>query len=113
MFSIVVVTYIHSIYNQLSQLKTKFMNILCNEGDFKSVNEGDLGLPRRRDGYEGDWSKMREPPPYGGVLAAMLSSVVFVYFFHSLSLHQVQLSKFFLDFIVVMTSFTFSVASIK
>ena len=29
----------------------------------KSVNERDLGLPRGRHGYEGDWSKMREPPP--------------------------------------------------
>ena len=28
-------------------IKTKFMKILCNEGDLweKSVNEGDLGLP--------------------------------------------------------------------
>ena len=49
------------------------MNILCNEGDLceKSVNEGDLGLPRGRHGYEGDWSKMREPPQIGGVLATM------------------------------------------
>ena len=41
------------------------MNILCNEGDFweKSVNEGDLDLPQGKHGYEGDWSKMREPPP--------------------------------------------------
>ena len=29
------------------------------------MNEGDLGLPRGRLGYEGDWSKMREPPPNG------------------------------------------------
>ena len=41
------------------------MNILCNEGDFweKSVNEGDLDLPQGKHGYEGDWFKMREPPP--------------------------------------------------
>ena len=40
------------------------MNILCNEGDLweKFVSEGDLGLPRGTHGYEGDWSKMREPP---------------------------------------------------
>ena len=50
------------------------MNILCNEGGFvgKFVNEGDLGLPQGRHCYEGDWSKMREPPPNGGVLATML-----------------------------------------
>ena len=38
------------------------MNILCNEGGFvgKFVNEGDLGLPRGKLGYEGDWSKMGE-----------------------------------------------------
>ena len=48
-------------------------NILCNERDLwdKSVNEGDLGLPQGRLGYEGDWSKMREPPPKWGALAAM------------------------------------------
>ena len=34
--------HIHSIYNQLWQLKTKFMNILCNEGGF--VNEGDIAM---------------------------------------------------------------------
>ena len=41
------------------------MNILCNEGDFweKSVNEEDLDLPRGKHGYEGDWSKIGEPPP--------------------------------------------------
>ena len=39
------------------------MNILCNKGGF--VNEGDLGF------LEGDWSKMREPPPNGGALATM------------------------------------------
>ena len=38
------------------------MNILCNEGGFEGeiVNEGDLGC------YEGDWSKMREPPTKWG-----------------------------------------------
>ena len=32
------------------------MNILCNEGGFV----GDLGIPRGKLGYEGDWSKMGE-----------------------------------------------------
>ena len=57
-----------SIYNQLWQLRTKLMNILCNEGDFceKSVNEGDIGLTRGKHGNEGDWSKIGEPPPKWG-----------------------------------------------
>ena len=38
------------------------MNILCNKGDQKFVNMGDLDLPRGKHGYEGDWSKLREPP---------------------------------------------------
>ena len=37
----------------------------------KFVNEGDLELPQGRHCYEGDWSKMREPPPNGGALATM------------------------------------------
>ena len=28
----------------------------------KSVNERDLGLPQGRHCYEGDWSKMKDPP---------------------------------------------------
>ena len=37
----------------------------------KVVNEGNLRLPQGRNCYEGDWSKMREPPPNGGALAIM------------------------------------------
>ena len=49
--------HLHSIYNQLWLLKTKLMNIMCNEGV--------LGF------FKGDWSKMREPPPNGGGLKSM------------------------------------------
>ena len=42
----------------------------------KSVNEGDLGLPQGRHGYEGDWYKMREPPPkWGSVGSSDLAMV--------------------------------------
>ena len=53
----------------------KIMNILCNEGGFvgKFVNEGDLGLPRGRHCYEGDWSKMREPLPKWGSVGNYLT----------------------------------------
>ena len=44
------------------------MNILCNERGFvgKFVNEGDLGLPRGRHCYEGDWSKNEGASPQMG-----------------------------------------------
>ena len=37
------------------------MNVFCNEGGFVGISEeGDLCF------LEGDWSKMREPPPNWG-----------------------------------------------
>ena len=52
----------HFIYNQLWQLKTKFMNNLCKVGFFvRGIGERERFMsPARETLLEGDWSKMRE-----------------------------------------------------
>ena len=51
----------------------------------KSVNQGDLGLPRGRHCYEGDWFKMREPPSKWGSVGNYVYDVldaVFQFYLH-------------------------------